>query len=316
MWVGLKDLPWLRRVRVGHMREPFSLEGQTSSNDFTFAERSPMFTLDPARNWGVGFFSYSNDELATLSGGAFWTGTNNFGDDQGDGNDMGYIVRLTCLPLYYGEERLMHLGGAVSQVNPKNNVVTLNQGPQNSLLEPGTDNPLPPFVPNISIPASQEQLYNLQWAWVLGSLSLQAEWTGANIDQIGGGPVFVHGAYFYASYFLTGEHRQYATQDGAFGTTRVLAPFIRTSGQHNVGCGPGAWELTARIDYLDLSSPNIPPVNGLAVGDRITETTLGLNWYLNDNARLMFNYVHAEPVDPNFGASSADGFFIRTAIFW
>jgi hypothetical protein len=30
----------------------------------------------------------------------------------------------------------------------------------------------------------------------------------------------------------------------------------------------------------------------------------------------MFNYVHAVPVDPNFGPSYADAFFIRTAIFW
>jgi hypothetical protein len=30
----------------------------------------------------------------------------------------------------------------------------------------------------------------------------------------------------------------------------------------------------------------------------------------------MFNYVHVVPVNPNFGASTANGFFIRTAIFW
>ena len=43
VWIGLKDLPWVRRVRVGHMREPFSLEGQISSNDITFNERSPSY---------------------------------------------------------------------------------------------------------------------------------------------------------------------------------------------------------------------------------------------------------------------------------
>ena len=50
-------LPFVRRVRVGHMKEPFSLEGQASSNDLPFVERSPIMALDPARNWGVGFFS-------------------------------------------------------------------------------------------------------------------------------------------------------------------------------------------------------------------------------------------------------------------
>jgi phosphate-selective porin OprO/OprP len=316
VWIGLAELPWVRRLRVGHMREPFSLEFQTSSNDITFIERSTIAALDPVRNWGLGFFSYSDDERATLAGGAFRSGTSNFGEDMGDGNDMSYTGRLTCLPFYQDDARLMHLGAAFSQVYPKNDVVTFDQGPQSSLLVPSTDNPLSPVVPNIAISASQEQLYNLEWSWVLGPLSLQAEWSAANVDQIGGGPVFLHGFYFYASYFLTGEHRQYVPRDGTFGTTRVLAPFVHASGQHNVGCGPGAWELTARIDYFDLSSPNIPPANGLAVGNRVTEATFGINWYLSDNARIMFNYLHAVPVDPNFGPSAADAFFLRTAIFW
>ena len=70
------------------------------SNDFTFVERSPAFALDPARNWGVGFFSYSDDERATLAGGAYRTGTNNTGDDVGDGNDMAYTARATALERY------------------------------------------------------------------------------------------------------------------------------------------------------------------------------------------------------------------------
>jgi hypothetical protein len=30
----------------------------------------------------------------------------------------------------------------------------------------------------------------------------------------------------------------------------------------------------------------------------------------------MFNYVHAIPVDPNFGPSYADAFFIRSEVVW
>jgi hypothetical protein len=40
-----------------------------------------------------------------------------------------------------------------------------------------------------------------------------------------------------------------------------------------------------------------------------------VNCYLNDNARIMFNYVRAIPVDPNFGSSTADMFKIRPSIF-
>ena len=36
--IGLDKLPLIRRVQIGHMLEPFSLEGYTSSNQITFME--------------------------------------------------------------------------------------------------------------------------------------------------------------------------------------------------------------------------------------------------------------------------------------
>src|SRR5262249_20660337 len=143
---------------------------------------------------------------------------------------------------------LMHLGAAFSQRFPKNNVVNINQGPQAGLLT-SSDDPGSPFIPTITVPASQYQLYNLDWALVLGPLSFQAEWSAADIDQIGGGPVYLHGSYMFVSYFLTGENRQYLPRDGTFGMTRVHRPFVLMKGNHHLGCGPGAWELTARFAY-------------------------------------------------------------------
>ena len=66
-----------------------------------------------------------------------------------------------------------------------------------------------------------------------------------------------------------------------------------------------------------FANANIPPsTSGLKVGDKEADLTVGINWYLNDYTRIMFNYLHVVPVDPNFGASYADEFVIRTAIFW
>jgi phosphate-selective porin len=75
--------------------------------------------------------------------------------------------------------------------------------------------------------------------------------------------------------------------------------------------------LTTRLAYMDFDSKNLAPAaNGLPVGNRLTTVTLGVNWYLNNNARLMFDYVHSVPVDPTFGSSTADTITIRSAIFW
>jgi phosphate-selective porin OprO/OprP len=167
----------------------------------------------------------------------------------------------------------------------------------------------------VTVPASQNQLYNLQAALVLGPLSFQAEWNGTRIDQIGGGPVFFQGAYIFASYFLTGEHREYNREVGTFWEPQVHSPFACRTGTDVTGTG--AWELTARLANLDFDSPNLAlGSDGLKIGNRLTTVTLGVNWYINDNARLMFNYVHATPWDPNFGSSVADSFTLRTAIFW
>jgi phosphate-selective porin OprO/OprP len=318
-FVGLKKLPLLREARVGHQLEPFSLEGHTSSVWFPFAERSPGMSLDPARNWGVSVLSYLDDQRVIFQAGAFRSATDINGADVGDGNDMAYTGRIVVLPMYeeIGESmQLLHIGGAASQRYAKNDLVTFNQSPQSTLLQTG-DNPLIPFVPNIAIPATQSQLYNLQAALVLGPLSFQAEWNGANLDQIDGGPVLLQGAYVLVSYFLTGEHRAYNREVGTFARTRVIRPFICQDDSNGIGRGSGAWELTARWAGLDFDSSNLATdANGLKVGNRLTTWTLGLNWYLNDHARLMFNYLHAVPGNPNFGNSAANAFTIRSAIFW
>jgi len=320
VYVAIDDLPLIRQVRIGHFREPYSLEAATSSNDITLMERSPGNALDPGRNWGIGVYTYTDDERATLQFGGFASGTNSFGDDVGDGNDLAFTIRATALPWYdeAAEGRfLAHVGGAFSQRYPKNDVVTFNQGPQSNLLEVNTDNPLTPFVKNISIAANQWQLYNAETAAVFGPLSLQAEINASTIDQIGGGPVFLYGWYAQASWFLTGEHRGYDRREGKFAAVRVRSPFVCAASKPNLGVGPGAWEMTARFGYLDFSNANLPlQPNGLRQGNSLSQTTFGLNWYLNDHTRFMFNYVWAIPVDPNFGPSYAHAVFFRTQVAW
>ena len=319
VYVAVQQLPIVGAIRVGHFCEPFSLEGATSSNVFPFVERSSADALDPSRNWGVGLFSYTENQRLTFQAGAFRSGTASDGNDLGNGNDMAYTCRLTALLWYENSSdvyRLLHIGGAFSQQKPPNDVVTFSQAPQSNLIDI-SDDPLSPFVKNLTINATQLQRYNVQSALVLGPLSFHAEWNAAYIEQIGGGPVFLHGGYVFASYFLTGEHREYVPTEGAFGTTHVRSPFLCMKGKPALRCGPGAWELVARVDYLHFASSNLPPQsNGLLQGDDVAETTLGVNWYLNDNARVMFNFVHAVPVDPNYGPSWANAFFVETAVFW
>ncbi len=51
VWVGVKDIPYIGRIRVGQMYEPISLEQQTSDNWKTFMEKAlPVNAIVPSRN--------------------------------------------------------------------------------------------------------------------------------------------------------------------------------------------------------------------------------------------------------------------------
>jgi phosphate-selective porin OprO/OprP len=205
VYVALDKLPVVRELRVGNFPEPFSLEGATSSNYMAFVERSPAFPFDPARHWGVGMFSYTDNERMTFQAGIFRSGSNNTGNDISNDNDMQYTARVTALPWYNGcpdNPCLLHVGAAFSQQYANNDTITYNQGPQSSLLTiSNNNNPGSPFLPTITITATQQQLYNVQSALVFGPLSFQAEWNAADILQLKGGPVFFNGGYAQVSCF-------------------------------------------------------------------------------------------------------------------
>lgn len=317
VFVGFDALPGVRQVRVGHFREPYSLEGMTSSNFITFLERSPLNTLSPARNWGVCGYWWPDDERVLFSLGAFRDATESNGQSLGDGDNWAYTVRLSGLPIYEPNKddfRLVHVGGAFSQRVPPNGVINFSPRTSSNLLTVD-DNPGSPLLPVLNIPANCYQLYNLQAALILGPFSLQGEWFAAVVQQTNAGVIFVNGFYVYGSYFLTGEHRGYNRTRGSFDQVDVLRPLIRSRTES--GGGFGAVELAARFSYADFSSSNLPlDENGAPTGTNLYELTAGVNWYLNNYTRVMVNYTAGIPDKVGLKPSVAHFFGIRTAIYW
>jgi phosphate-selective porin OprO/OprP len=317
VFVGFDALPGVRQVRVGHFREPYSLEGMTSTNFITFMERSSVNVLSPARNWGICGFWWPDNERLLFTTGAFRDGTGSNGQSLGDGDNWAYTTRLTGLPLYVPdatEYRLIHLGAAFSQRVPPNGVLSFQPRTASNLLTVD-DNPGSPFLPVIDILTNCYQGYNLQAAGVYGSFSLQTEWSAAVVQQTDADVVFVSGIYVFGSYFLTGEHRGYNRKRGSFDQVNVRRPIIRS--RNDTRSGYGAVELTARFSYLDFSSQNLPPdVNGNPANTRLYEITMGVNWYLNDFTRVMLNYTAGMPDKIGYNTTVAHLFGVRAAIFW
>lgn len=317
VFVGLGDLQKSGESRVGHFREPFSLEGGTSANSFAFMERSPINVLDPARNWGVGFFRAEASDAISLAAGAFYAGADTNDFQGGDGATVGLTERFIFAPIHDQDTgRLWHFGIALSERIPESGVITINQQPRSPLLYLG-DSSNSPFVPVIEIPASYQQLLNLQLAIANGPLWAQSEWYGSWIVQSAGHPVFFHGSYVACGCFITGEHRTYPGPNGGLGAVHVDRPFLRGPVARGKEHGWGAWELVARFSYLDFLDADTPlGPSSQAVGIQLPESTFGVNWYLADHVRLMFNYVYAVPDEPNTGASAANEYAMRLGIFW
>ena len=129
---------------------------------------------------------------------------------------------------------------------------------------------------------NRDTFYGLEAAYVWGPWSIQGEYgqLQANIDQrfAGEDPTY-WGYYVEASWFLTGETRPY--KFGEFTRQKILNPVFEG--------GHGAWQLAARYDVFSLTDNAANIIACSTCGEQKT-WQLGVNWWLNDHTRVMFNY--------------------------
>ena len=105
----------------------------------------------------------------------------------------------------------------------------------------------------------------------------------------------------YAGWLITGEKPGFSARSGVWGTTRVARPV--TDG------GIGAWELATRWDKYDFTDA--------ARGGEGDSWTLGVNWYLNNWSRVMFNVVRwttENQVGAYQGKDTGHTFNVRTQV--
>ena len=121
--------------------------------------------------------------------------------------------------------------------------------------------------------------------------------------------LYFNTAYLMASYFLTGEHRGYNRKVGWFDHQKVFEPFFCVCTPDGICKGSGAWEVAVRWSYIDLDDAPV-------LGGYLDDLTFGVNWWLNPNMRVMFNYINADLNNPVRGESEADIFLTRFQVNW
>jgi phosphate-selective porin OprO/OprP len=321
LWIGFRRLPYIGNIRIGNQKEPIGFERLESSRFLNFMERS--FNQDafyaPYDNGfvpGIAAFSTLFDRRMTWAAGVYKNVTNPWAYDVGGGN---YKVtgRLTALLLDEDKGRqMMHLGISGRESGYDNGQAKFRvRGPERAGLS--TVWPLYANTGVFNGRGGQQDL-NLESANVFGPWTIDAEYNfhfSQNAFLPGRpsvGTLFYSGGYVEVLYFLTGEHRAYVREAGSY--DRVVpkrnAYWVKVKGDNNTPneFGHGAWQLGVRYNYLNLNDKGID-------GGILSDITMGLNWFINPNAKFQWNYSVTDRRSPG-GQSSGliQGFGMRYAM--
>jgi phosphate-selective porin OprO/OprP len=134
---------------------------------------------------------------------------------------------------------------------------------------------------------NRDKTIAVEGAWVHGPFSLQGEYSSIDVTRAGtaGSDPTVKVGYAFASFWPTGETRNYNQVTGEFGRPKILNPI--TAG------GWGGLELAVRYDFTDLKDAydtlKVKPATSQA--GEYTGWTLGANYYLTSYVRFQANYT-------------------------
>jgi phosphate-selective porin OprO/OprP len=278
---GISD--FLYGIRVGNVKEPTTVEFMSSAKFTTFVERGLPFALVPGRNVGLLFYGNAFEQRMSWQAGVF-RDTDSFGDSSAVGTgstaleDGKYVgtIRVTGTPIYENKgETVLHLGAWFRFANPGGDQFEVAARPEVRIS--------PNFLRTGTFSTDDFVMAGGEIALVIDSFSVQSDVVVADFSGADSGdpePTF-WGWYVEASYFLTGERRNYKTRMGTFDRIRPASNFWDDAG------GSGAWQVAARFSQLDLSDDGVD-------GGRLSNITVGINWYPTPNHRWLLDLTRAE----------------------
>lgn len=277
------------QFRVGKFKQQFNLEELTSSNNIDFIERSYANQFAPGKKLGMMLHGAPNDGL--------YYGVSMFQDatavssasrnTQTSARLAGNIAKLADI-----KDSVLHLGAAQTSGS-----FDLAAGTSGDVLKLRSDSRgvdgvfgskfANPSATNVNeVKRSQT---GIELAYAFGPFKAQAETVKSEYEYSNGSIVTpnsidgkIKSQYLALVYNITGEKWSDAYKDGAFGGIKPLSNF-RSSGKGN-----GAWQIGVRKSSYDASDwVSTTSTTGSKKGDT---TTLGINWILNPNARIMLNH--------------------------
>lgn len=278
-------------IWAGAIQTPMTLDDSTSSNDITFMERATAVNLATSLGAGDGRTSFGVTAASSnLYGSLFYTMdvvNQGFAAAPNTSNEGSAIVGRAAFAFQPIEKSNIHLGMSGTYKTDPNGAVTFSDRPElrvdpTSLISAGG------LGSSIAGQGAQSAYaVGPEFAASYGPVRAQAEYYKYKVDRGGtlSDPDF-DAWYVQASWVLTGESYKYAMDPAAYKGVKPDSPFT-------LGGGIGAWEVAARYSVADLNDnvgSGVATSNNIRGGEQKV-TTVGLNWYPNNNIRLMFEVL-------------------------
>jgi phosphate-selective porin OprO/OprP len=286
-------------IMVGNIKAA-GLENLTSTRFTTFMDRGPYGDIGPD--------SYVLSAVAKFNG-LNWTATgavqgnsinstdvnNTAGANPGSKERVGFTGRFSYAPILTDTDKL-HLAAFGRYRNHGDESAFAYAGrPNTNYGDSGR------YFTTGAIGDTDETI-GAEAAFIHNSFSVQGEYSSIKVNRLqtvatGGDPTVKVG-YVFASFWPTGEQRNYDATKGEFGRPKIMNPI--TAG------GFGGVELAVRYDYADLtdaySSANTAAGRTLSQdAGKYTAWTFGANYYPTAYVRLMANYTRSKIDNPGPG---------------
>jgi phosphate-selective porin OprO/OprP len=272
MWIRYNFRKVNTSLTVGNFKEPFGLERLGSSRLLTFMERAMVSNAFPlGRRMGLAARYWTSYGQLTLGV---------FGHEIGTRVDKGTLdegfstnIRISVAPINE-RGKTLHIGAAASYKTPDvvadlaTNTIELKARTETYVFDPK------PLHTGDIADVNYFTRLGGELGGVFGPFYFQAELQATQVKRWYGKPTgnFL-GGYGTISYLLTGESREYFTDEGEFGEI------------DDIKGGWGALEVAARYSVLNLND-----AAAAIMGGKGNQLMLGLNWYPNNNLKIQFNY--------------------------
>ncbi len=267
---------------LGNMKEDFSMSEVTTSRYLSFMERPAVVAaFAPSRHIGIDVNYQKN--WFYMSGGVFFqtvdaliTAENVEANNKDEGRTSGpdYLTRMVFNPFwrhhrtdYYG----LHIGGGAVYRLPKTDGAILDYKTTRYNARNTTNINRKKYTDTDVLQDFQHEfLFNGEAAFWYKGLRMQGEyissnvWANKNVYRFGGW-------YGEIGHTLFGGKQRYDDSGAKF-----TQP---TRGRHW-----GDIELMARYDYINLTDKNV-------YGGSAEHYTFGVNYYINNNVKLVLNYM-------------------------